>query len=241
MTKKKWLYMIGIIIIVVPILFFYNAFNGNPVSKYTAAKSLEKHLEKNYPSDQFNIAKPYYDFKMEGYIIDVIRIDEDNQIQYQFMMTNPLGTTVTLDGIYHANQDIGLINKLQDQANKELKDLLKDKVTTLEEVEVQLEVLKGKYDSDTNWDKNFKPEKPMYVHIIIDSGKMSNEEVLNVANVTQKTLNDSGYNYDHVTINGSVYDDGSSEDEGSTSYVIHYVSFAEDTVLKIKDVENYDD
>lgn len=65
------------------------------------------------------------------------------------------------------------------------------------------------------------------------------EEVLDKTFIIQKELNNEDYVYDSVTINGSVYSEDSKE-LNSVSYVKYAASFSKDTVLKIKDVEEFD-
>lgn len=240
MTKKKWLYVLGIIVLITPVLFFYNAFNGNPLSKFVATKSLEKYLSTTYPTDEFNVKKPFYDFKMGGYTYHIVKIGDAQQRDYEFIMTGVLGTDVSWDGVYEANQDRPLITRLTNQANEKLLNLLQEKTPEITDVEVQLEVLKGRYDNKTNWDKNFKPEKPMHVHIMLDAGKLNKEDIVTKANSIQKTLNEENYNYDSVMINANIYNEEESTEPGSVWYVKYGVPFSKDTVLTIKDIEEYE-
>lgn len=238
-TKKKWLYIIGIIVLAVPILFFYNAFNGNPVTQFVATKSLEKHLVQTYPADEFNVKKPFYDFKMGGYTFEVLKIGDAKQVPYEFLTRGALGTTIAIDGIYDANQDRPLIIKLENQAREELTILLQEKVPEIREVEAQLEVLKGTYDSDAKWSKDFKPEKPMRLYVTVDIEKLEQEDILRIANIVQTTLNESNYDYNYVNIDGNVYSETESKESESTWYVKYAISFEKDTILKLRDIEEY--
>lgn len=240
MSKKKWLYVLGIIILTIPVLLFYNAFNGNPLTKYLATKHLEKYLNTTYPAEEFNVKDGFYDFKMGGYTYDVIIIGEAEQTNYEFTVTGVLGNEVFQDGIYQANQDEPLINRLTNQANLELMNVLKEHVPEMKEVDVQLEVLKGRYDRDTDWDKDFQPEKPMYVHIMIDAEGFTQEDVLDRAKQIQTILNKGHYNYDAVTINANIFSDTESKEPSSVWYVKYSVHFSQESQIKIKDVEEFE-
>ncbi|MFK4998856.1 hypothetical protein ACI2OX_20865 [Bacillus sp. N9] len=94
--------------------------------------------------------------------------------------------TVTYDGIYYANLDLPLIEKLQEQAAAELTTLLQEPVPELTNLSVQLEVLKGTYDAATNWHKNLKVEKPLYIHLTIDVTDLTKVDVLTIAKKCSK-------------------------------------------------------
>lgn len=238
MKKKKWLYVILLIILVGSVLFFYNAFNGNPISKIIAKSTLENHLESNYPDDEFIIQRDFYNFKDGGYNFYITKVGEEAQTEYEFIVTGILGLNVHIDGIYYANQDERLIRKLVKQANKELTIHLQESVSEVLEINVQMEVQKGKYPANTSWSKEFKPEHPMYVHITLDAREFSKEDTLKAAQSIQKSLDESGYRYDTVMINGNFIDNDFEEVKGEDNwYVKHVISFEKGTKLKVNDVE----
>ncbi|PIC65288.1 hypothetical protein CSV79_01305 [Sporosarcina sp. P13] len=241
MTKIKWIYLVVIIISVGAVLFFYNAFNGNPISKMTAQSTLKNHLESNYPDDEFVIQREFYNFKDGGYNFYVTQIGEEEQTEYEFILTGFFGSNIHSDGIYYANQDVKLISKLQKEASEEITNLLQEKVPEVLEVTPQLEVLKGKYPSDANWSKDFKAEKPMYIHITIDSRKFSKEDMLHASILIQRSLHESNYTYEHITINGNIIDENYEEVKGEPFWVVKYaVGFEHDTKLTLKDIEQYE-
>lgn len=68
--KKKILKAIGItlsVVLAVVVVFFANAFFGNPVSKLLATKTAEKHLAEVYPDTDYYIEKVGYNFKFSDY------------------------------------------------------------------------------------------------------------------------------------------------------------------------------
>lgn len=241
MTKKKWIYLILLVILVGAVLFFYNAFNGNPLSKMTAKSTLKSHLEATYPEDEFVIQKAFYNFKDSGYNFYVTQVGEEQQTEYEFILTGFFGSTIHSDGIYYANQDVELIRKLQKEAGEEIMNLLQEKVPEVFVVTPQLEVLKGKYAADTHWSTDFTPEKPLYLFIAIDSREFSKEDVLQASTTIQQSLHEANISYDHVTINGNIIDENLEEVKDQPFWVVKYaVGFESNSKLTVKDIEQYE-
>ena len=67
MKKKKWIYILLIIILTTPMLFIYNELNGNPLTKQLSKSTLKSYLTETYPDDKFGISEPFYNFKYPGY------------------------------------------------------------------------------------------------------------------------------------------------------------------------------
>lgn len=237
MKKKKWIYLVLIFIIVIPVLFFYNAFNGNPVSKLLSTTVLKDHLAKTYPDKEFHIKDGFYNFKIGGYTYDVVQIGSEND--YEFEVTGFLKPTISYDGIYYANLDEPLIEKLRKEASKEIAGLLETDVPELLNVDVQMEVLKGKYHAGTNWNKEMKLEKPMYIHIVTDAAGKSKDDVVETMKKIQNTLNENGYTYDFVTINSNVQDKEFT-DKDQFGYVKFSGSFTKDQKIKSNNIEQYE-
>lgn len=237
MKKKKWIYLMLIIIIVIPVLFFYNAFNGNPVSKLLSTSALKNHLATEYPDKEFHMKDGFYNFKISGYSYDVVQIGSNKE--YEFGVTGFLKPTVSYDGIYYANLDEPLMEKLSKEAAEEIAGLLKADVPELLNVDVQMEILKGKYDAGTKWSKDIKLEKPMYIHIVTDAAGKSKDDVVETMKTIQKALKDSGYTYDFVTINSNVQDEEFTGKD-QFGYVKFSGSFTEEDKIKSKDVEAYE-
>lgn len=63
---KIILKVIAVVLLVV-VLFFVNAFCGNPVSKLLATRTAEKHLAETYPDADYYIEKVGYNFKFSDY------------------------------------------------------------------------------------------------------------------------------------------------------------------------------
>ena len=73
--KRKVLKTIALIvslILICMIIFFANAFMGNPVSRALAKRTAQKHLEENYAGTDYEIGSVGYDFKAARYWAHII-------------------------------------------------------------------------------------------------------------------------------------------------------------------------
>lgn len=59
--KKKIIFSVILIILVFGVLFIYNIFNGNPISKAIERKKLQSYIEKTYLGTDFKILKKSLD------------------------------------------------------------------------------------------------------------------------------------------------------------------------------------
>ncbi len=232
MNKRKWLYIVVIFIIIVPLLFFYQAFNGNPLSKLASTVTLKNYLEKEYPEKEFRVEEGFYNFKISGYQFNVVQIGTEEE--YEFEVTGTFKPTVWTDGIYYANLDEPLIEKFGEQASEEISNLIIKDIPELLKVTVQLEVLKGSYDDSTTWDKNLKIEKPMYIHITTDAKGKTKEDILKSMNKIQKLLNMNGYTYESATINANVIEKDFKEETG---YVKFHGSWEPEDKIKLNAIQ----
>ena len=234
--KRKWIYVSLIIILVLPILFFYNAFNGNPVSKWAAASVLNNYLQETYPNQEFNVDNGFYNFKIGGYSFDVNKIGSEDQHQYELNVTGLFKPKVTYDEIYYANLDQPLIEKWQEEAAIELDEIFQD-IKGIVHINIQLEVQKGSYSLDTNWNKDLQLEKPIYIDILMDASQLPKKELL-VAEMKkmQSDLKSAGYTYDTVNINANLFDKDSKDDQGYLKYASFFTA---DQKISLRDIEEY--
>ncbi|MEH7387165.1 hypothetical protein V7147_17385 [Bacillus sp. JJ1521] len=243
MKKRKVIYSVILGLLVLFVLFIYNEFNGNPVSKYYSTKVLENYLEETYPSREFRIEEGFYNFKFKTYDFNVIEIgaplpNENGPKTYEFNVRGFLKPNVLLDSIYTENLDEPLMEKLSAEVQKELTVLLQQSVPNVKGIDVGLEVQKGNYDMNTTWNKDMKLEKPISIFIVLDSTRSKKEDVLTESQVIQKVLNDNNYTYEYVTINGNIIEDQNAEYvKDDNGYVKYYVSFESDTDIKLKGIE----
>lgn len=243
MKKKKMIYSILLVLLIGIVLFFYNAFNGNPISKVYSKKVLENYLSDTYTNKEFRIKDGFYDFKFSEYIFEVIEIGnatEDGPAKYEFSVSGFIKPIVTTDGIYYANLDEDLMMKLGQEASREIESILREKVASVKGVDIQLELLKGKLDSATKWNKDLPLEKPLQMHIVIDSTNQTKEDVLNDTKKIQTVLDSEGYVYDYATINGNGFDQEHGDGKDERGYVKYSISFDKGVTPQLKDVEEFD-
>ncbi|MEK3888685.1 YfjL-like protein [Bacillus sp. FSL K6-3431] len=236
MKKKKWLYTILLIILIVPILFFYQAFNGNPVSKIAAKNSLQGYLTRQYPHKEYRMLNQFYDFKIGGYTFEVVQIGDEQQEKYEFQVTGFFKPTITFDGIYYANLDEPLMEKLSREAVDELKSVFHDNGIQIVDMYVQLEISQGKYTGNTIWSKGLQLEKPMYIHLTIDVTNMNKKDVLAAVKSIQQTLDSENYQYSRVSFNGNIIDK-STIGKNYNGYVKYHIGFDKGANIELSDIE----
>ncbi|MFJ7730053.1 hypothetical protein ACIQXV_28705 [Neobacillus sp. NPDC097160] len=241
MKKKKAIYSVLLVLLIGAVLFFYNAFNGNPISKYYSKKVLEDYLTETYPDRKFHINDGFYNFKFSEYVFEIIEIGSNagGQEKYEIIVQGFIQPTISWDGIYYANLDEGLMEKLSQEASKELKQLLSEKISSLKGVDVFIEVQKGDFDPSVTWNKELKLQKPMWIDILLDSTNQTKEDVFNDAKKIQKIVDENGYRYSHVNINGNGFDNKYGSDKDDRGYVKYATSFDKDEKIRLKDIEEF--
>ena len=94
MMKKKWLKILALIaalVIVVGLCVFANALVGNPVSKWLATRTAEKHLEEVYGDMDFEIERVGFSFKDTDYYVHIKSpSSEDSSFSLQIDMLGNL-------------------------------------------------------------------------------------------------------------------------------------------------------
>lgn len=150
--KKKIIFSVILVVLVFGILFIYNAFNGNPVSKAIERKKFQTYIEKTYPGTDFKIDKMYFDFKFANYGAKVVS-DEKG---YEFNIVR------LYDGrIYDEYKDMPMLidyeitKKFRDKIAYDIMNGLKDKLNLSDEearyqenkssLDVFIDVEQGKY------------------------------------------------------------------------------------------------
>jgi hypothetical protein len=229
------------------VLYFYNEFNGNPISKYYATKELESYLKETYPKKEFRLDPGSYNFKDKAYSFNVIEIGSatpggSTPREYDFSVSGFLKPTVQIDGIYIENLDQDLMEKIGKEAREEIKSLLSHDVKNIMSVDVYVEFLKGQYPSDSHWNKSMKFQKPMWMHIYLDATNGTKEQVFESVKKIQASLNKHGYEYDSVNINANVIGDPKLMDKSEMKdigYVKFATSFKKDEVLKLKNIKEF--
>lgn len=177
MMKKKILYSVLIVVLVSFVLAAYNAFNGNPVSKKLSQTALEHYLTDRYPEKDLRIDSGLYSFKFAEYVFEVTDTgDQKRKDPYLFSLRGFVQPEVYTDGIYEENLNEPLMERLGEEAGKEIKTFLSKSINDLKDVDVQVEVLKGKLNNDAKWEKSLRLERPMEIHILLDAANADRED-----------------------------------------------------------------
>ena len=92
--KKKWLKigaLVAALIIIAGLCWFSNALVGNPVSKWLATRTAEKHLKEVYEDKDFEIERVGFNFKDVDYYVHIISpSSEDSSFSLQIDMLGNL-------------------------------------------------------------------------------------------------------------------------------------------------------
>lgn len=243
MNKKKILYSTLLVLLIGIVLFFYDAFNGNPLSNYLGKNVVEGFLVETYPDENFRVEDGQYDFTLGEYEYPVIKIGEDpyaskevHSINYSVSVSRFLRQGVKYDSIRCARIDDNLSIKLREESSAEITNLIKDKVFNIIEVGVTMEVLRNQLPSDTSWSPDLELDTPIQIYIVTDVKGQDVEDVINNSKTIQKLLNENDYDYSEVTIRAN----GFGKDlngEYNQVYEKYSLSFNRDKEITIKDVK----
>jgi len=253
MSKKKIIYSIILVILISFILLIFNAFNGNPISKFVGKKVAAKYLEETYPNEEFRLESGEYNFKFSEYNYPVYKIGEDpfayvessngedkekelQSMNYSISVTGFLRPRVRYDEIRSARRDEILCKTLSYQASLEIEELLKSEIPNLVNVWGSVEVIKGQLPSDTSWSKDIILDEPIYIDITLDSSNETAEDCVNTCIKIQQILAENNYNYSGVNINGNGFDKDLG-DKDEYGYVKYALSFGMDDEILLKDVK----
>ena len=92
--KKKWVKkfaLVAALAIIAGLCMFANALVGNPVSKWLATRTAEKHLEEAYGNTDFIIEKVGFNFKDINYYVHIMSpSSEDSSFSLQIDMLGNL-------------------------------------------------------------------------------------------------------------------------------------------------------
>jgi hypothetical protein len=156
--------------------------------------------------------------------------------EYDFSIRGFINLRIVNDSMRNDSIDRELSEKLSDEASKEVSALLIQRVNTIKDVYVNVETFKDTYDKNTVWNKDLKLADPVSMHIVIDSTSASKEDIYDAAIKIQDTLNQSGYAYGTININGNIMTN-STQIKDKMGYVKYSLAFKRDTKLKISDVK----
>lgn len=244
MSKRKIGYIVVLTALIGFVLYIYDGFNGNPVSKYFSTRALENYLEETYPDKELRIDRAYYDFKFGGYGFNVIEIgtvepEGQGPKKYEYSVRGFWKPRVVIDGIYYDNLDEDLMTKMSNEASEEIETLLSEKIDTVYRVEVQVEFLKGQFSADTSWNKALKFDKPIYIYVLLDATNAKAEDVLADAKEIQALLNQNGYVYDSVNVNANYIDENDEFTKDGVGPLKYAIPFSKNTKLSKKNIKEF--
>ncbi|HBI03630.1 MAG TPA: hypothetical protein DDY49_06340 [Paenibacillaceae bacterium] len=230
MKPHKIFYSLSLLVLIGFVMVIYNAFNGNPISKYYATKTLEKYVKENYPDKKLQIDHSYYSAtssKNPGYVFEVT----EGPKEHQFKLCGTFNFTIFLDTIKIENSDETFTNKLEKEATKEIQSLLTNYVKPPFSVSVTLVVRKDQVPPNSNWSKDMKMEN-FSIHVSLASPNIKKEDLLKNAKTIQAALNEHGYPYNEVILSGSSEPEGDNHSSNSK----FQITFKKDTQLQEKDI-----
>ncbi|MHA6250441.1 YfjL-like protein [Oceanobacillus sp. CAU 1775] len=239
MKIGKVILVILLVLLVGFVLFLYNGFNGNPVSKYLSAKALENYVEETYPEKEFQISDGFYNFKNSGYDYTVTEIGTSSK-EHDFTVSGIVFPEVNFDGIYYGNLDHRLATRFNNEINEELSPLLSEKINSVLDIEFYIEVLKGTYPDDIAWSKDLTFEKPMQVFVHLDSTEQSEDAFLAAAEEFKNILDTEGYSYESIMFNGSFVEKEESTD-AFTSYLKYSIRVDKEEEINPRKVEKHNE
>lgn len=237
--KKKTIYTILIILLLGIVLYSYNEFNGNPISSYLAEKKLEFYLTEHYPEYSLRLENKGYNFKFSEYVFEAIQIGSENHV-YEFTVRGHIFPEIRYDELRISLRDNELMERVSQQAEEEIFELLASSLDNLVEVSVTVEILKGQYDQQLQWSKEIVFDRPIRLFIILNSENNSREETLAEAQMIQNILNEHGYTYERVMINGNHLGKQTEQKDEKQGYVRYSVSFEPNKNLTLRDIKTYE-
>ncbi|WP_051237033.1 DUF3139 domain-containing protein [Paenibacillus pinihumi] len=240
--RKKMLYSILLGLLVVLVLFLYNAFNGNPMSKWIAHQTLEKYLEQNYPELKLRVHDGYYNFKDSGYTFKAVIIggkaqEENKPGEFEFSVRGSIQPAVRLDGIYYSRLDRSAMERLSAEAAQEIKNLLLRDIPSLQKVDAHIEVLKGQVAEGEHWIKTMRLAAPLQLNMLLDVKGMSKEELLETVKHMQNLLHTNDYRYESVMINANLMGTAHGKEEiGAVKYAVR---FKPESEIRLEDIREF--
>ncbi|MGM9986041.1 MAG: hypothetical protein ACI35O_02325 [Bacillaceae bacterium] len=212
---KRWLY-IGVLVVVVGfVLFIYDAFNGNPISKYAAKKQVETYLEETYSDKEFVIKDVFYDFKFGQYNFRVTPIGEE---ETYIIAVRPF-MNKDIDDMYESSLiDETLSERLSQEGEKELTAYVKKVYPEVELVSPYISVKKGELASDMTFSKEVLEKFGGHIELATNASKQTEQQFLEMIRSIKQLLDDSDYTYTDVNVNGRVDVKDAAKDGGMVIY-----------------------
>lgn len=234
--KKK--IFIGIVLSVGIIVLFgigyiLNGLFGNPISHKLAEKELDAYIRETYPEMVYTMDDGIYDFKFGTYEFNVG--DENNGRVYKMGVYVRGWKNQIRDEIRFESLDQKLMKKIGNQATAELDDILRPRISSLENVFASVEIVKGEFDESVKWDKDMPLSSPMNIYIELNSTHQSKEDFLKEVRLLQSLLNENGFTYDKVNVNGKLME-GEIVKQLGAGPLLFSVTFKKDDKIRLRHV-----
>lgn len=195
---KKWLSIFLAFVITGSVLFGYNEFNGNFISKQMAKSTLKEHLSEQYPDTDFQFEKGFYNFKFGAYTFDVTFYEPPNNRTYTFEVgPKYLPNTIQTKTMHYDSRDETKSNDWSEQGSQYVKDLMA--AFPIGGTHYSIDV--PNQFSQTEWtpDVNVIVAPSISIEFPLYKGE-SKEEFLNVVQEIQAVLDEDNIRYDTVFV-----------------------------------------
>lgn len=242
MKTKKIIYSCLLLILVGFVIYIYIAFNGNPISKYYAQKTLINYLSEEYPEREFRVDETFYNFKFSEYVFTVIEIGSSNSSnkpnEYSLSVAGFFKPQITNDDIYNSNLDEELMERIGREAEQDIFHVLQSKIPSVKEISIILFIEKGEVPEETKWSKEIKWNKPFTIHMHVDATKSTDKEFFTIVKEIQTIFTNEGYQYEYVSVNGNYFGEENLEYSKDGLGPLRYAaSFTPDQTIQLKDIE----
>lgn len=238
---KKWLSILLALVITGSVLFGYNEFNGNFISKQIAKSTIKAYLTEHYPNTSFRVDKGSFNFKFNTYDFDVTFNEEPNYWNYTFEVgPKYVPNTIEAKMMHYDSRDETKSNEWSDQGSQYVKNLLDTDTipvgTIFYSIDVPNQFPQNKWTPDVNVivAPSISIELPLYKN-------ETKEEFLKIVQEIQTVLDADKIKYDTVFIYmDEKFDnrDGKKEGYASTYYVRkYYAEFQANVPITINDIQ----
>ena len=194
MKKKKWLYVVGIVVIIVPVLYLYISFNSTFVSKWKAKQVALDYLNEVYDEGAYWYEKTNYSFKDKSYYVRYFAYGPIGEYSATVEVGNGLWPSKVL--YTHINDDpenFYLDERINDQTRRQLLILLEDyPILDAQYASTSPSTLGYTLETFSLYEKTpFKPN----ILIYLTKENRSKEGAKAIVQDIQKTLNEAGVHY----------------------------------------------
>ncbi len=194
MKKKKWLYVVGIVVIIVPVLYLYISFNSTFISKWKAKQVALDYLNEVYDEGAYWYEKTNYTFKDNSYYVrytangPIKEYSATVEVGHGLWPSKVLYTQINDDS---PNEELDI--QMNDQTRTELLTLLEDyPILDAQYAATSPSTLGYTLETFSLYEKTpFKPN----ILIYLTKENRTKEEAKAIVQDIQKTFNEAGVHY----------------------------------------------